>query len=162
MAAREDNHQSSQPEHSHNAAACCAALMNWGKVRNRDMRTARFIALVLLIQWGFCASAHAQPRGRVTYRPRAADRPTISPYIDLVNQGNNNTGVGFQYFRRVRPDVEFRQAENNLRQNLKSLSKSVNESKTQSESSMLGTTGHAASFMTHGKYFNIGARSGGR
>ena len=126
------------------------------------MKTARFIALVLLIQWGFCASAHAQPRGRVTYRPRAADRPTISPYIDLVNQGNNNTGVGFQYFRRVRPDVEFRQAENNLRQNLKSLSKSVNESKTQSESSMLGTTGHAASFMTHGKYFNIGARSGSR
>ena len=121
------------------------------------MKAARFIAFVLLVQAGLCAAVHAQAR------PRSADRPKISPYLDLVNQGNNNNGgVGFQYFRRVRPDVEFRQAENNLRQNLKSLSKSVNESKTQSESSMLGTTGHAASFMTHGKYFNIGARSGGR
>ena len=121
------------------------------------MKTVRFIVLVLLVQSGLCAAVHAQAR------PRAADRPKISPYLDLVQQGNNNNGgVGFQYFRRVRPDVEFRQAENNLRQNVKSLSKSVNDSKTQSESSMLGTTGHAATFMTHERYFNIGARSGGR
>jgi len=120
------------------------------------MKTAQFVTLILLVQAGLCASVHAQAR------PRAADRPKISPYLDLVQQGNNNGGVGFQYFRRVRPDVEFRQAENKLRQNLKSLSKSVNESKIQSESSMLGTTGHAASFNTQGRYFNIGARSGGR
>jgi len=121
------------------------------------MKTAQFVTLILLVQAGLCASVHAQAR------PRAADRPKISPYLDLVEQGNNNNGgVGFQYFRRVRPDVEFRQAENKLRQDLKSLSKSVNESKIQSESSMLGTTGHAASFNTQGRYFNIGARSGGR
>lgn len=122
------------------------------------MKTARLIAVVLLVMAGQCETSHAQAR------PRAAVRPKISPYLDLTQQGNNNTGggVGFQYYRRVRPDVEFRQAENNLRQNLKSLTKSVKESKIQSESSMLGTTGHAASFNTHRRYFNNGAASGGR
>ena len=114
-------------------------------------------ALVLLVHVGLCATVHGQAR------PRAADRPKISPYLDLVNQGNNNNGgAGFQYFRRIRPDVEFRQAENKLRQNVQSLSKSVKDSKIQSEKSMLGTTGHAASFNTHGRYFNNGAASGGR
>ena len=121
------------------------------------MKTARLIALVLLMHAGLCATVHAQAR------PRAADRPRISPYLDLVNQGNNNNGgVGFQYLRRVRPDVEFRNAENKLRENVKSLSKNVKESTIQSEKSMLGTTGHAASFNTHGRYFNNGAASGGR
>jgi len=121
------------------------------------MKTARLIAMVLMIQAGLCATSHAQAR------PRAAVRPKISPYLDLTQQGNNNNGgVGFQYFRRVRPDVEFRNAENKLLQNQKSLAKQVNESQIQSEASMLGSTGHAASFMTHGKYFNNGARSGGR
>ena len=121
------------------------------------MKTVRLIAMILIVQAGLCASVQAQARAR------AADRPKISPYLDLVNQGNNNNGgVGFQYFRRVRPDVEFRQAENKIRQNLKSLSKQVKESQTQSETSMLGTTGHAASFNTQGRYFNNGAASGGR
>jgi len=124
------------------------------------MKTARLIAMVLMIQAGLCATSHAQAR------PRAAVRPKISPYLDLTQQGtngNNTTGdVTFQYLRRVRPDVEFRNAENKLLQNQKSLAKQVNESQIQSEASMLGSTGHAASFMTHGKYFNNGARSGGR
>ena len=122
------------------------------------MKTVQFIAWILLVQWSLSVTVNAQPPVR---RPRAAERPRISPYIDLV-QDNNNRDIAFQYFRRVRPDVEFRQAENDLRQNLKSLSKSIDDSKTQSESSMLGTTGHAASFMTHHRYFNNGARSGGR
>ncbi len=125
------------------------------------MKTARLVTLFLMVLSILGASVHAQPLGRVSSRPRAADRPKISPYYDLVQQDNNNSGgAAFQYFRRTRPDVEFRQAENKLRQDLKSLSKSVNESKTQSEASLLGTTGHAASFNTQGKYFNIGSRSG--
>lgn len=124
------------------------------------MKTARFIAIVLMVQAGLCDSANAQAR------PRAATRPKISPYLDLTQQGFGNNGsnnningdVTFQYFRRVRPDVEFRNAENKLRQNLKSLANNVKMSKTQSRTSLLGTTGHAASFNTQGRYFNNGAR----
>ena len=124
------------------------------------MKTAQFIAWILLVQWALSVTVNAQPPVR---RPRAAERPRISPYIDLV-QDDNNRDDAFQYFRRVRPDVEFRKTENKLRQDLNSLSKSVTESQTQTQSvsSMLGTTGHAASFMTHHRYFNNGARSGGR
>lgn len=123
------------------------------------MKKIPLITLFMFVQLCLCAVTQAQAPGRAPSRIRADQRPAISPYYDLLNRGNRS--FEFQYFRRVRPDVEFRQAENRLRQNLNSLSKRVDRPRDQSETSMLGTTGHAASFNTHRRYFNTGARSGG-
>jgi len=120
------------------------------------MKPRQLAAFVLLVHLSLGVLAHAQlpRRPSPSSRFHVNSRPTISPYYDLIERSNNRS-FGFQYFRRVRPEVEFRQAENRFQQNLNSLSKRVNESSTRSEPSMLGTTGHAASFLTHGKYFNV-------
>ena len=129
------------------------------------MKATQFAAVVLLVQLSLGAQVSAQLPRSPSSRFRVNSRPAVSPYYDLIQQ--NHSGMDnftFQYLRRVRPDVEFREAENRLQQNLNSLSNRLDESTSPTG---LGATGHAASFLTHGKYFNVsggnvGSQTAGR
>ena len=71
--------------------------------------------LVVVSISGFCCqSAEAQPmrRGRVPHYQRT---PTISPYAQLF--GRNNGGGATNYFLDVRPQLQFQQELNQIRQN---------------------------------------------
>ena len=118
------------------------------------MKARQAATFVLLVQLSFGVLAHAQFPRSPTSRFRVNRRPVISPYYDLIQRGSNRS-LNFQYQRRVRPEVEFRQAENRFQQSLNSLSNRITESSTRKVPSTLGTTGHAATFLTHGKYFNV-------
>src|SRR5690349_18858816 len=59
---------------------------------------------------------------------RRSTKPTTSPYLNLLNRNNNNSGggVGFNYFQRVKPEQEFRSNDNQLRQSINSVQQQVN------------------------------------
>jgi hypothetical protein len=99
-------------------------------------------ALVLLL---FAAPASAQRRAPVR-------RPTLSPYLNLLNRNN---GVGFNYYQRVRPEVEFRNADRQLSSDVNTLQSRLNDLKAQREELKQGlsTTGHVPRFMDLKGYF---------
>lgn len=106
-------------------------------------------------------SANAQSRGR-TGAPsmRRSSKPVTSPYLNLLNNGNGNgngNGVGFNYFQRVKPEQEFRAADQQLGQGLNAVQKQVNSQQQmllrQSNASNLTQSGHATSFFSLGNYY---------
>jgi hypothetical protein len=84
---------------------------------------------------------------------RAFRRPTTSPYLNLLD--NNGRGIGFNYYRRVKPEIEFREAYERQYQSIRKLDRRLEqqELRLQSLNSQLGTTGHTTSFMSYGSYF---------
>ena len=93
-------------------------------------------------------------------RVRTYDRPVVSPYMNLLNRGSGNS-FEFDYFRRVRPEIDLRRSAAANKQQLQHVEQQANDQFRELErnhSSLLGETGHTTGFMTHGRYFGIGQR----
>jgi len=105
------------------------------------------------------AQARRRPSGPSMRRSR---KPVTSPYLNLLNQGDiNRGGVGFQYFQRVQPEIEFRQSDNLMRNSIDNLQQQVNDQQLlldQATSSQLTPTGHTTQFFSFGNYFPGGQR----
>lgn len=124
----------------------------------RTLLTAAF--LLAVSGFGTASAQVGSPIGPPTLTP--SRRPTTSPYLNLAPDANVNNPA-FQYFRRVRPENEFRRANALQSGELRSLQQQVEAQRQllQSPESALGPTGHRTSFMSYGGYFP-GARTAGR
>lgn len=91
-------------------------------------------------------------------------RPTTSPYLNLLN--NNGLGFGFNYFQFVRPQMEFRRNNALLGRSVTSIQQELQQEQTQiqrEQGAGLTATGHTATFMNYGGYFPaLGGTSGTR
>jgi hypothetical protein len=125
-------------------------------------RTSTLMTLVALIAavGALAADAHAQYRGYGRPRGRTGpyDRPIISPYATL--SGLSGEALVREYYRRVRPEVELRNAATQQYYNLQNLQQQVNrqQSLIQSQNSQISPTGHATWFLNHSQYFGAGGR----
>lgn len=90
---------------------------------------------------------------------RNLSRPTTSPYLNLLNDGNR---PGLNYFTQVRPQQQFRQFGSSLAQEVQGLEAAVGGQAYFDEAGQysLQTTGHPSSFMNYGGYYGLGG--GGR
>lgn len=94
--------------------------------------------------------------------------PTTSPWLNLLNRPGGG-GILFNYYQRVRPEMEFRGNNANLARSVNDLSQQINQQQALKPGAGLGQTGHAATFMNLGGYFSgvngqqqTGAQIGGQ
>jgi len=82
-----------------------------------------------------------------------ARRPTVSPYLNLLR--GNGRSTAFNYFRGVRPENEFRDADQGLNQSVQRLQGQIIEQQRllQDQASGLTPSGHQTSFLNLGTYF---------
>ena len=85
---------------------------------------------------------------------KAFQRPTTSPYLNLLGGGRGS--FEFEYFRRVRPELEFRRTGAQLTQSVRNLQRQLDQRRGQESRSGLGTTGHRTSFLNYSGYYNLG------
>lgn len=113
---------------------------------SRPARRGWVIAGVLLL--GPVAAVRAQPPGG------APVGPAFNPYMNLLRR-NNPTYLN--YYGLVRPQLEFRQSIQGLRQDLGATQAQTQQ--LQGEAA-LPATGHATSFMNSSRYFMTNAGGG--
>ncbi|MGC1275008.1 MAG: hypothetical protein WBC44_14985 [Planctomycetaceae bacterium] len=116
----------------------------------------RQLAFVAMLFGGGLASAVAQSPadlGPPSLSP--SNRPVTSPYLNLAIDDGSFSGPAYQYFRRVRPEVEFRRANARLGNEINDVRRNVGalESMVQSPESALGTTGHSTTFQNYRSFF---------
>jgi hypothetical protein len=115
------------------------------------------LALLTALAGLWTLEADAQPPA-MSPRPRTGpyDRPVISPYATLA--GLEGGDLLREYYRRVRPEVELRNAASQASRSIQGLQRQVDQQGEllQSRTSQLGSTGHATFFMNHGRYFGAG------
>jgi len=120
------------------------------------------ITCTVIVAAAFPAVAHAQLPALPTIRTgldAVPARPTISPYLNLLRRDG---GIGFQYYRRVLPEREFRAAYQQQSQALRGLSREIEEIGRPPSRSLgggLGTTGHPAVFQSYGGLFGGGQQN---
>jgi len=117
-----------------------------------------FMAVALLMAFT-AGEAAAQVRSPQFGRPPNR-RPVTSPYLNLLRGG----GIGFNYFRRVRPEQEFRNADNALTRSLNNVRNQLNrqtQQPGQQPGGALGITGHPVRFLDLGGYFSGGVGGAG-
>lgn len=93
-------------------------------------------------------SATVEAQTRRGLRPQSR-RPVTSPYLNLLDR---NRGIGSNYYRRVRPELEFRQNDARLSRSLNALRRQQLATQVQIRSQLSGT-GHRTSFLNLGGYF---------
>jgi hypothetical protein len=93
-----------------------------------------------------CWAPGAQAQGGYA-RPAISpgSRPTVSPYLNIVRQGN----PALNYYNLVRPEFEFRNAYQGLQQQVTRQTTAID----QMDASLLPATGHSTSFMNYSHYF---------
>jgi hypothetical protein len=79
------------------------------------------------------------------YPANPANRPAVSPYINLLRGGSSG---GVNYYGLVKPDIEFRGAIQRNQQQIAAGQQSYSEL-----TAGLLTTGHPTRYMTHWNYF---------
>lgn len=121
------------------------------------LKTVFTISVAIAAMCLFAEPAAAQYGGRPAIgRPglgRSGNiRPRISPYLNLLN-GNNP--IGFNYYQRVRPEVEFLNANRRVNQSLDTLGQNVNDLQQRQKELKGGLTqtGHVPRFMDLRGYF---------
>ena len=124
---------------------------------NRAMIRTRAAVIACMITLSLCLSvAEAQQRQqRSQSRFRSPQRrPTTSPYLNLLG-GSGGRGLGFNYFRNVRPEQEFRRNDARLGRAYRGLRQDLNQQRQllQSSRSQLSATGHATFFQNYGSFF---------
>ena len=85
----------------------------------------------------------------------AGNRPTVTPYLDLLNDSNRG-GIGYNYYRRLKPEMQIRAAQSQMARSVQQLRDRVDEKAgvvPGSAQSQISSTGHAATFMNYGTYF---------
>lgn len=95
--------------------------------------------------------AFPPPYGGPTFG--SPNRPTVTPYLNLVP--GRNRSAALNYYRSYRPEIEFRANEQSLGRSIRSLQTEFDRSRVseQTENSRLGTTGHSTAFGNTGSYF---------
>lgn len=92
--------------------------------------------------------------------PSPPRRPALSPYLNLLRGGNS----AVNYYGLVRPQNEFRAANNQLQNSVNRLQSEIDQTQAlqQSGISQLQATGHKSGFNTHRAYFftNASGRMG--
>jgi hypothetical protein len=98
-------------------------------------------------------TAAAQPPG-VGGGP-AINRPTTSPYLNLLNRrGFGGSSAALNYYRYVRPEQDLRRYSSQLGQQVTGLRQDlVSQGLLPDGSRPLTGTGHATSFLNTGSYF---------
>lgn len=92
-------------------------------------------------------------QGFSRYPTNPANRPAVSPYINLIRGGST---AGVNYYGLVRPEVDFRNAIQQNQQQIAANQQSISDI-------VVGptATGHPARYMTHWGYFlNSGSGPG--
>jgi hypothetical protein len=105
----------------------------------------RYVALVC--GWALLATpSQAQYPGNQFGRgPTPFSRPTVSPYLNLLQNGN----PAINYYGLVRPQMAYDRAFQNLGNSINALGNNVNAL----DINQTPQTGHRSSFQTQGQYF---------
>lgn len=84
-----------------------------------------------------------------------SNRPVTSPYLSLSVDAGSIDSAAFQYFRRIRPEMEFRRSNARLGSEIRSVERQLGyqQSMAQSPASALGSTGHPTAFQSFGNFF---------
>ncbi|MFM9960243.1 MAG: hypothetical protein ACKV2Q_03345 [Planctomycetaceae bacterium] len=106
------------------------------------------LAIIALLFAVFADSASAQYGGSRAGKGFAntrspISRPTISPYLNLLRQGN----PALNYYGLVRPEQEFRAANVQFQNQFNDVRSKVDELEKQEDTSNLGVTGHQVRFL---------------
>ena len=107
------------------------------------------LAIVTLLFAACSDSASAQSRSSrpnkafANARSPITSRPTISPYLNLLRQGN----PALNYYGLVRPEQEFRAANDQFRNQFGEVREKFDELKEKDPASNLGITGHHVRFL---------------
>jgi len=102
-------------------------------------------------------SALSRARGGLNISPN--NRPTVSPYLRLLNNnGNANNGLGASnavYQTQVRPALERRQNQAQQQQQIQGIQRDLSRLRNQftRPSSGFMATGHQTRFMTYSHYY---------
>lgn len=112
------------------------------------------VALLLGIGW----SAPAMAQGNQFGAP-SIQRPTTSPYLNLLRGGNNRAlNFGLNYQRGVRPEQDLRRYSAGLNNNIGNVQNDLNRVIGPDGSLQVPGTGHTTSFMNTRGYFSGGGR----
>lgn len=111
-------------------------------------RTASALAAAIVLSMSV-ATSHAQDRlGPPSLR--VPSQPTTSPYLNLLGPG----GAGYQYYRQVKPEMEFRNSDFRVANQLRNVATRADlERSTRPVPGTIRPTGHTATFMNFGNYF---------
>ena len=121
------------------------------------------IATLCLVALGLCSSADAQfPQSSLYGRERGigANRATLSPYLNLLNQQTGLDGsqqFGTVYYGLVRPQIDQRRAQRDQQRALSQIKEEVREVQSQLSGggvrSGVPRTGHSSRFMSFSHYY---------
>jgi hypothetical protein len=101
--------------------------------------------------------APGQARAQVT-SPNTFQRPTVSPYLNLLRQGSP---AAINYYGLVRPEASLYASVNQLNQGVMANQQGI-QANQQAIGAML-TTGHSVRFMSYRQYFlNTGMQAAGQ
>jgi len=112
------------------------------------------VLLALLCADSALAQGFAPPSA-----PRAP-RPTLSPYLNLLNRNNS---AAFNYYNRVRPRQSFDDYRSQQFRNLSNLERRIEQTEQglrQSQNSQLQPSGHTTRFLDLGGYFGTNSARG--
>lgn len=76
----------------------------------------------------------------------AAGQPTFSPYLNLLRRGNSTLQ---NYYGLVRPEQQFRQANERFQSNFNQVQRQINSTQQTRFAPPLQSTGHRVRFMSH-------------
>ncbi len=79
------------------------------------------------------------------------NRPTVSPYINLLNNVNQDPAITF--YGQIRPQQEFRAAEAANSAAIRGLDKRLTTTEKEMPSGKLSSSGHSTSFLNTRGYF---------
>lgn len=108
-----------------------------------ESRWFTLVGLTAAVIVGTAGETHAQPA--VPGRPMG--RPTVSPYINLLRNGNS---AAFNYFGLVRPEQNALRAFQGLQQGVSNNQDTIN---TYLGNGQLGATGMPTQFMNYNTFF---------
>jgi hypothetical protein len=96
-------------------------------------------------------AAEAQSGNR--FGAPGVQRPTTSPYLNLLQGKNRAQRLALNYQRTVRPEQEWRRYTSGLNNQVGALQNRVDRAIRPDGSLILPGTGHTTSFMNTGQYF---------
>lgn len=120
----------------------------------KPRRSLCFIALMVLLFGSFADGTFAQSSPSSIYsspsrsfgraRSPFTSRPTFSPYLNLLRQGD----PVLNYYGLVRPEKEFRAANEDIRAEVGEVERKLENFEEREAGSNLGVTGHHVKFMS--------------
>lgn len=102
-------------------------------------------AVVFVVVGAGAGAAAAQPPLPAGHSPQ---RPTFSPYLNLLRAGNSPT---LNYYGMVRPELQFQQSIANLQGSVTANQQAINGLQNDPTGTVM--TGHPTQFMNTGGYF---------